>query len=261
MLDKLRVCIICKYYSFNGTVNVEDYKNHPAVRKIRCEHLESTLKGSGGSSASLKSQEDDNSSDGLNDINGSTVQTTLPYKVKICAGNVSQYVTDSSTSNPSSKSDSNSNIMYRWMVYVSSPNMPKLDSYIKKVNFFLDPSFKPYDVVEVKKPKFQVKRFGWGEFPVHVQIHFKDARNKRVDLTHQLKLDWTKTGLQTFGGDTGLEVELFIRPSDFVPDRNGPKATEPDRSIQIEETKIDIVKQSSHSFNIDDWVIFMKYFP
>ena len=57
-------------------------------------------------------------------------------------------------------------------------------------------------------------RNGWGEFPIHVQIHFKDPRNKRVDICHQLKLDWTQTGLQTFGGETCQQVELQLKKSD-----------------------------------------------
>lgn len=59
---------------------------------------------------------------------------------------------------------------------------------------------------------------GWGEFPIHAQIHFKDPRNKRVDINHLLKLDWTQTGLQTFGGETTKECQLIIKPNDFKSD-------------------------------------------
>jgi hypothetical protein len=63
-------------------------------------------------------------------------------------------------------------------------------------------------------------RKGWGEFPIHVQIHFKDARNKRVDINHLLKLDWTQTGLQTFGGETNQEIQLTVKQNDFIPSNN-----------------------------------------
>lgn len=38
------------------------------------------------------------------------------------------------------------------------------------------------------EPPFHLTRRGWGEFPVRIQIHFKDPRNKRIDIIHQLKV-------------------------------------------------------------------------
>jgi transcription initiation factor IIF auxiliary subunit len=64
-----------------------------------------------------------------------------------------------------------------------------------------------------RKSPFQLIKRGWGEFPVHVQIHFKDSRNKRLDVVHDLKLDWTLTGLQTFGGETIRNVDLVLQNS------------------------------------------------
>ncbi|KTF88537.1 hypothetical protein cypCar_00004526 [Cyprinus carpio] len=58
------------------------------------------------------------------------------------------------------------------------------------------------------EPPFHLTRRGWGEFPVRVQIHFKDQRNKRIDIIHHLKLDRTYTGLQTLGAETVVDVEL-----------------------------------------------------
>ena len=68
-------------------------------------------------------------------------------------------------------------------------------------------------------------RKGWGEFPIHVQIHFKDPRNKRVDISHLLKLDWTQTGLQTFGGETDQEIQLTLKQNDFIPLNNATTST------------------------------------
>ncbi|XP_063425180.1 YEATS domain-containing protein 2-like isoform X2 [Mytilus trossulus] len=95
------------------------------------------------------------------------------------------------------------------MVYVrGSKEEPRIDHYIKKVWFFLHPSYRPNDLVEVSQPPFHLTRRGWGEFPVRVQLHFKDQRNKRVDIIHQLKLDRTYTGLQTLGSETLVDIEL-----------------------------------------------------
>ena len=40
------------------------------------------------------------------------------------------------------------------------------------------------------EPPFHLSRRGWGEFPVRVQIHFKDPRNKKIDIIHNLKVTW-----------------------------------------------------------------------
>ncbi|KAB0390165.1 hypothetical protein E2I00_012576, partial [Balaenoptera physalus] len=58
------------------------------------------------------------------------------------------------------------------------------------------------------EPPFHLTRRGWGEFPVRVQVHFKDSQNKRIDIIHNLKLDRTYTGLQTLGAETVVDVEL-----------------------------------------------------
>ncbi|XP_062477735.1 YEATS domain-containing protein 2 isoform X12 [Pezoporus occidentalis] len=95
------------------------------------------------------------------------------------------------------------------MVYVrGSRREPSINHFVKKVWFFLHPSYKPNDLVEVREPPFHLTRRGWGEFPVRVQIHFKDSQNKRIDIIHNLKLDRTYTGLQTLGAETVVDVEL-----------------------------------------------------
>lgn len=38
------------------------------------------------------------------------------------------------------------------------------------------------------QPPFYLTRRGWGEFPVRVQLHFHDPRNKKVDIVHHLKV-------------------------------------------------------------------------
>ena len=40
----------------------------------------------------------------------------------------------------------------------------------------------------VSEPPFHLTRRGWGEFPVRVQLHFKDERKKRLDIIHNLKV-------------------------------------------------------------------------
>ncbi|XP_042163574.1 YEATS domain-containing protein 2 isoform X4 [Oncorhynchus tshawytscha] len=126
----------------------------------------------------------------------------LYIKKTIVVGNVSKYI-------PPDKREENDQSTHKWMVYVrGSRREPSIDHFVKKVWFFLHPSYKPNDLVEVSEPPFHLTRRGWGEFPVRIQIHFKDPRNKRIDIIHHLKLDRTYTGLQTLGAETVVDVEL-----------------------------------------------------
>ncbi|XP_027320103.1 YEATS domain-containing protein 2 isoform X4 [Anas platyrhynchos] len=132
-----------------------------------------------------------------------TDETSRLYvKKTIVVGNVSKYI-------PPDKREENDQSTHKWMVYVrGSRREPSINHFVKKVWFFLHPSYKPNDLVEVREPPFHLTRRGWGEFPVRVQIHFKDSQNKRIDIIHNLKLDRTYTGLQTLGAETVVDVEL-----------------------------------------------------
>ncbi|KAJ8357429.1 hypothetical protein SKAU_G00202230 [Synaphobranchus kaupii] len=137
----------------------------------------------------------------------------LYVKKTIVVGNVSKYI-------PPDKREENDQSTHKWMAYVrGSRKEPSIDHFVKKVWFFLHPSYKPNDLVEVSEPPFHLTRRGWGEFPVRVQIHFKDPRNKRIDIIHHLKLDRTYTGLQTLGAETVVDVELHRNSlgEDLVP--------------------------------------------
>ncbi|XP_062843598.1 YEATS domain-containing protein 2 [Trichomycterus rosablanca] len=137
----------------------------------------------------------------------------LYAKKTIVVGNVSKYIAPD-------KREENDQSTHKWMVYVrGSRKEPSIDHFVKKVWFFLHPSYKPNDLVEVSEPPFHLTRRGWGEFPVRVQIHFKDQRNKRIDIIHHLKLDRTYTGLQTLGAETVVDVELHRSSlgDDFIP--------------------------------------------
>lgn len=161
----------------------------------------------------------------------------LYVKKTIVVGNVSKYI-------PPDKREENDQSTHKWMVYVrGSRREPSIDHFVKKVWFFLHPSYKPNDLVEVSEPPFHLTRRGWGEFPVRIQIHFKDPRNKRVDIIHQLKLDRTYTGLQTLGAETVVDVELH-RDSlgeDFIPQpsssKMAPRASSPISGISLTATR------------------------
>ncbi|XP_015216774.2 YEATS domain-containing protein 2 isoform X1 [Lepisosteus oculatus] len=160
----------------------------------------------------------------------------LYVKKTIVVGNVSKYI-------PPDKREENDQSTHKWMVYVrGSRKEPTIDHFVKKVWFFLHPSYKPNDLVEVSEPPFHLTRRGWGEFPVRVQIHFKDPRNKRIDIIHHLKLDRTYTGLQTLGAETVVDVELHRNSlgEDFFPfpcsSSRQPASAQPDTPSSAPQT-------------------------
>uniref|UniRef100_A0A6I8RG69 YEATS domain-containing protein 2 n=1 Tax=Xenopus tropicalis TaxID=8364 RepID=A0A6I8RG69_XENTR len=226
MMDKLRACIVANYYasaalnknqegpsSYDATV-----LNHPSIKKF----LESPSRASSpanqrSETPSVANSETDSvythneDKDGSLDAKGPAANKALRpegntvkdpsinenterqvsrtedgprrfVKKTIVVGNVSKYI-------PPDKREENDQSTHKWMVYVrGSRKEPSIDHFVKKVWFFLHPSYKPNDLVEVSEPPFHLTRRGWGEFPVRVQIHFKDSQNKRIDIIHNLKV-------------------------------------------------------------------------
>ena len=124
--------------------------------------------------------------------------------VKLIIGNTCQWMATIPKKSPKDPKG-----CHKWLVYLRFEEkeehaLQKID----KVRFFLHPSYKPNDVVEVEQPPFQLYRYGYGEFPIRVQIHFKDSRNKPADFIHQIVLDKTMCGLQMFGAETTVSLQL-----------------------------------------------------
>ena len=171
---------------------------------------------SAGGSLSNASGNFSNVSGSLSSAGGSRLSSATPMNVtwtgsrfyikkRIIVGNTSKYISID-------RREDNDKSTHKWMVYVRGPpEDPNIDRFISKVWFFLHPSYRPNDIVEVNKPPFHLTRRGWGEFPVRVQLHFVDPRNKRADIFHELKLDRTYTGLQTLGSETVVDLELDRR--------------------------------------------------
>ena len=80
----------------------------------------------------------------------------------------------------------------------------------------MHPDFSPFDVVDVDHPPFQITKYGWGECPVRLQIHFHDfKRNSPINIIHVLKLDPLKGGRTVIGSRRRLEIDLD-RDTEFV---------------------------------------------
>nr|KAJ8033857.1 YEATS domain-containing protein 2 [Holothuria leucospilota] len=234
MLDKLRACVVANFYGNAGNFpGPEKTKHkldlhHPAIQRALGAGFGNVLdEGRESSSPTLQSQGEQNgllsevekqrkgedsmdseissesrTSTQVPQVTSSGQVSRFHVKKRIIVGNVSKYITadNREDSDPST---------HKWMVYVRGPpEEPRIDRFVKKVWFFLHPSYRPNDLVEVKDPPFHLTRRGWGEFPIRVQLHFNDPRSKKVDIIHHLKLDRTYTGLQTLGAETIVDVEL-----------------------------------------------------
>ena len=214
MLDRLRAYVAAGYFGSGGMVvpGSKAITNEPKTKKQK-----NTVDGLDPATTSsiLKNMDKEKDpKDNESQESPSTIAETNPtpsietdsrfyVSKKLIVGNVSKYLlADSRKENDQST--------HKWMVYVrtESGDDKEIDKYIKCVLFFLHPSYIPNDIVTVSKPPFQVTRRGWGEFPVRVQLHFRDSRNKRFDVIHNLKLDKTYTGLQTLGAETIVNIEL-----------------------------------------------------
>ncbi|KAJ2613923.1 hypothetical protein H4S08_001967 [Coemansia sp. RSA 1365] len=125
---------------------------------------------------------------------------------RVMLGNTSQYV------DPQHRPPENERCTHRWTVYIRgiTPEASP-DEYIRKVRVFLHPSYRPDDIVDLASSNLELTRWGWGEFPVRIQIFFRDRRNKPVDLIHMLKLDNHRSGAEVVGSETPVDFELDRR--------------------------------------------------
>ncbi|CAG8508867.1 14074_t:CDS:2, partial [Ambispora leptoticha] len=147
-------------------------------------------------------------------------------KRRIVIGNVSKWI-------PHEKREPKlEKYTHKWMVYVvGPPHSLNITSFIRKVRFYLHPSYRPNDIVDLKEAPFQITRFGWGEFPVRVQLFFVDKKNKPVDVIHLLKLDETHSGKQRLGDERAYDLELdrnteFMAPrEEKIPEKNSTNGT------------------------------------
>ncbi|CAB1317113.1 unnamed protein product [Coregonus sp. 'balchen'] len=183
MMDKLRACIVANYYANAGVPKLQEQAsksdpavlNHPAIKRF----LESPSR-----SSSPLNQGSDAHSLGPSESESLSQQGEGPER-------------DDTFGIPSSGVLSSFEGEQRVTYHTTGDEASRL--YIKKTIVVGNVS---------NEPPFHLTRRGWGEFPVRIQIHFKDPRNKRIDIIHHLKLDRTYTGLQTLGAETVVDVEL-----------------------------------------------------
>ncbi|KAI8050614.1 yeats family-domain-containing protein [Syncephalis plumigaleata] len=142
------------------------------------------------------------------------------------------------------------NFSHRWMVYITGPSQDpnEISTYLERVRFYIHPSYRPHDIIDVVKPPFQLLRYGWGEFPVRLQLFFSDTRNKPVDIVHMLRLDDSHSGEQTQGAERTFDIELD-RNTRFNLDRSSTTVEKEEtmdtdkQTSTIEETPVSVKKE------------------
>ncbi|CAG8516136.1 5477_t:CDS:2 [Diversispora eburnea] len=136
-------------------------------------------------------------------------------KRRIVVGNVSKWIA------PEKRDPKLQKYTHKWMVYVTGPPHDlDITSFIQRVRYFLHPSYRPLDIVDVTESPFQLIRYGWGEFPIKIQLNFVDKKNKPVYVIHELKLDDTHSGKQILGKERAFDIELD-RNTQFIFPENG----------------------------------------
>ncbi|XP_058791581.1 uncharacterized protein LOC131664471 [Phymastichus coffea] len=187
-------------------------------------------------------------------------------KIRIVVGNYSKWI-------PPHNREQN-DATHKWTLYVIDSQKSDLGNFVSKVRFFLHPSYQPNDVIELTSSPFHLSRLGWGEFPVRVQLHFKNNRNKPVDIIHNLTLDRTYTGILTIGSETVVDIWLITtdRFVPFVDDTNNenknnklnvPLSIKENKyedfslTIKGEKQETDLFKQNDNE-NVTNTIIALK---
>ena len=77
------------------------------------------------------------------------------------------------------------NASYEWSLSIDAS--PATLSSINHVTYHLHPTFDPpYQVVRDRESAFELRRIGWGEFTITVEIHFNDGTTRNI--SHELEL-------------------------------------------------------------------------
>ncbi|PIO31548.1 hypothetical protein AB205_0072630 [Aquarana catesbeiana] len=219
MMDKLRAYIVANYYASAGFGKGHEgtsacdptILNHPSIKKF----LESPSRASSPAN---------HRSDTPSVSNSETDSVCTPSELLDKDSHVATKTVHKGTSAADGKLGKDS---------VPTENDNQTAGFIRSVDTSRRFVKKTLVVGNVsREPPFHLTRRGWGEFPVRVQIHFKDSQNKRIDIIHNLKLDKTYTGLQTLGAETVVEVELLRHSlgEDYLYSQSSNETTQSDGS-------------------------------
>lgn len=100
---------------------------------------------------------------------------------------------------------------HKWTVYLRNcdTNKENICHHIAKVTFILHDSYKPHNVVKVRKEPFKITREGWGEFSMKIHISFSEREhNRNVELVHPVNFLHVKSAIPVISLETPIDIEL-----------------------------------------------------
>ena len=75
------------------------------------------------------------------------------------------------------------------MAFLTGPPMsPDVSEFIEKVVFYLHSEYGPNNTITVDKSPFQITKHADLPYPIKLEVHFKDERNKCMSFVHTLKV-------------------------------------------------------------------------
>ncbi|PIO31546.1 hypothetical protein AB205_0072630 [Aquarana catesbeiana] len=202
MMDKLRAYIVANYYASAGFGKGHEgtsacdptILNHPSIKKF----LESPSRASSPAN---------HRSDTPSVSNSETDSVCTPSELLDKDSHVATKTVHKGTSAADGKLGKDS---------VPTENDNQTAGFIRSVDTSRRFVKKTLVVGNVsREPPFHLTRRGWGEFPVRVQIHFKDSQNKRIDIIHNLKFRPIRILLHIFVIAT---ISDFYRDCDIMAD-------------------------------------------
>lgn len=156
---------------------------------------------------------------------------------------------------------------HKWKLFVCGPPEDlDIETFVKRVRFYLHSSYHPEDIVDVTKPPFAITRLAWGESPIRVQLHFWDKRNppkdliydlsfkkssykeftKSLETEHWIELDKSTTFRSRSAHDTLITIPTSIIPSEYqseiihtIPILSNPKEIIDTLSTYMDRITID----------------------
>ena len=79
------------------------------------------------------------------------------------------------------------NHTHRWTFFIKPYHREDLSSFVRKVEFKLDRSFKN-PVRVVGEAPYEVTETGWGEFDLHFKVYFRCSKARPVTYWHRINL-------------------------------------------------------------------------
>ena len=107
---------------------------------------------------------------------------------------------------------------HQWTFFLKPYHKEDLSTFIRKVEFRFDKSFRD-PVRTFHRPPYHVTETGWGEFDVHVRVHFRCSEANPVTFWHRLNLFPSEDNLRVDASTVVIETcdeMVFPEPTNLM---------------------------------------------